>query len=107
MKMSSAPRTEWWVRIAPVLVRAVSWPVAAALAVSVLAQLTFRLLAEKARRRTLIDVLDHAPGGSVVFQEAGPGGPTMWVWVGDGLRPPPGEVRVFVEQRGHQLPGGE
>ena len=106
MRMSSAPRTGWWVHVALTLARAASWPMAGALAVSVLAQLTFRLLAERARRRTLIELLDHAPGGSVVFQEAGPGGPTMWVWVGDGLRPVPGEVREVLEQGGCRLPDG-
>jgi hypothetical protein len=48
----------------------------------------FRLLAEWQRRTTLVALMRHAPGGTVVIQQRGLGGPPMWVWVGDGPRPP-------------------
>jgi hypothetical protein len=45
-----------------------------------------------------------------VFQKAGPGGPAMWVWIGDGQRPvsPPDAFVVVlpVRRRGRHLIGG-
>jgi hypothetical protein len=38
----------------------------------------YRLLAERERRKTLL-----APPGTVVFVNKGPGGPAMWLKVGD------------------------
>ena len=43
----------------------------------------YRLLAERARRKTLLDLVSHAPTGTIVVMEKGPGGPAMWVRVGD------------------------
>ena len=48
---------------------------------------TVRLLVEWQRRITLIAVLRQAPGGSVVIQQRGLGGPPMRVWVGGGPWP--------------------
>jgi len=44
-----------------------------------------RLLSEWQRRLTLMAVVRHAPGGTVVVQERGLGGPVMWIQVGYGL----------------------
>jgi len=54
----------------------------------------YRLLAEWTRRKTLVDLVSRAPAGTIVVMEKGPGGPAMWVRVGDGLQLPPcAEVR--------------
>jgi hypothetical protein len=69
----------------------VAWPCTAAILV---VTAIYRLLAERARRKTLVDLVSHAPAGTVVVMEKGPGGPAMWIRVGDGLRfPPRTEVR--------------
>jgi hypothetical protein len=39
--------------------------------------------AERVRRKTLIDLLSAAPHGTVIAQKGGPGGPEMWVQVGE------------------------
>ena len=76
------------------MAHAVSWPVACEMVAALLILLGFRLVAERARRRTLIEACAYAPGGTVIFQEAGPGGPAMWVWIGDGQRPGPPDASV-------------
>ncbi|MET8684958.1 hypothetical protein ABZV77_12145 [Streptomyces sp. NPDC004732] len=48
-----------------------------------------RLLAERSRRRTLLAITVQAPPGTVVAQERGPGGPSMWIQVGGGAAPLP------------------
>jgi hypothetical protein len=71
-------------------VHVLAWPYTAAiLAVTAV----YRLLAERARRKTLVDLVSRAPTGTIVIVERGPGGPAMWVRVGDGLQfRPPAEV---------------
>jgi hypothetical protein len=72
-------------------VHVLAWPyTAAVLAVTAV----YRLLAERARRKTLVDLVSRAPAGTIVVMEKGPGGPAMWVKVGDGPQYPPvrGEV---------------
>jgi hypothetical protein len=49
----------------------------------------YRLRAEGARRKTLTDLVTRAPANTVVFIDKGPGGPAMWVKVGDGGQAPP------------------
>ena len=44
----------------------------------------YRLPAELARRKALVDLVTHAPAGAVM--EKGPCGPAMRVRVGDGLQ---------------------
>ena len=62
-------------------VHMLAWPyIAAVLAATAI----YRLLAERARRKTVVDVVSHAPAGTIVVMERGPGGPAMWVKVGDG-----------------------
>jgi hypothetical protein len=67
-------------------VHVLAWPYTA---VVLAAAAVYRLLAERARRRTLIDLVSHAPAGTIVVMERGPGGPAMWVRVGDGPPLPP------------------
>jgi hypothetical protein len=50
----------------------------------VLAVLGYRLLMERARRRTLIKFSRSAPAGTILVQDEGPGGPASWLRVGDG-----------------------
>jgi hypothetical protein len=45
-----------------------------------------RLLAEWQRRETLVALMEHAPGGTVIVQERGRGGPAMRVEVGSRAR---------------------
>jgi hypothetical protein len=72
-------------------VHVLAWPyTAAVLAVTA----AYRLLAERARRKTLVDLMSRAPGGTIVVMERGPGGPAMWIKVGGGSQfPPRPEVR--------------
>jgi hypothetical protein len=67
------------------------------------ARLIYRLLAERERRRTLEATYRYAPPGTVVVQGEGPGGPPMWIRVGEGQRaePLPAQpvIRVFVLRR--------
>jgi len=75
---------------------AASWPTACAMVVALLILLGYRLVAERSRRRTLIEMCAYAPGGTVIFQKAGPGGPAMCVWIGDGQRPGLPDASVVV-----------
>jgi hypothetical protein len=67
-------------------VHVLTWPYTAAV-LTVTA--VYRLLAERARRKTLVDLVSRAPTGTIVVMEKGAGGPAMWVRVGDGLQFPP------------------
>ena len=60
-------------------VHTLAWPYTA-LILAVTA--VYRLLAERARRKTVMDVVSHAPAGTIVVMEKGPGGPAMWIRVG-------------------------
>jgi hypothetical protein len=76
-----------WAELGTVLVaHAGSWPVVCAMTAVLLVLLGYRLMAEQARRRTLIETCAYAPGGTVIIQEAGPGGPAIRVWIGGGQR---------------------
>jgi len=82
----------WVERASLVAAHVVSWPGACAVLAGLLVALGYRLLAEWARRQTLIATFRYAPGGTVVVQEHGSGGPAMWIWVGEGERPQPPDV---------------
>ena len=87
MRLSNA-RHQGWAELGTGLVaHAASWPVACVMVAALFALLGYRLAAEQARRRTLIEACTYAPSGTVIVQKAGPGGPAMWVWIGDGQRP--------------------
>jgi len=66
-------------------VHILAWPYTA---VVLAAAAVFRLLAERARRRTLVDLVSRSPADTIVIMEKGPGGPAMWVRVGDGPQVP-------------------
>ncbi|GLY91412.1 hypothetical protein Airi02_093410 [Actinoallomurus iriomotensis] len=74
---------DWMPGLLPNLV---SWATVGAVAMMLLAGIGARCLAEWQRRRTLIALVQHAPGGTVVVQERGVGGPAMWVQIGHGPR---------------------
>ena len=63
-----------------------AWPYTA---VVLMVTAAYRLLAERARRKTLADLVSHAPADTIVVMEKGPGGPAMWVRVGGDLQFPP------------------
>lgn len=67
-----------------VVLHTLAWPYAAA---AITAAALYRLLAEWQRRKTLIELVSRAPANTTVVLERGPGGPAMWVKVGDGERP--------------------
>ncbi len=67
-------------------VHILAWPYTAAI---LAATAVYRLLAERVRRKTLVDLVSRAPAGTIVVMEKGPGGPAMWVRVGDGPQFPP------------------
>ncbi len=66
-------------------VHVLAWPYTAAVLVVTAA---YRLLAERARRKTLVDLVSHAPADTIVVMEKGPGGPAMWIRVGGGSQFP-------------------
>ena len=78
----------WWVVAGggATAIHALTWPYSAVL-LAVTA--VYRLLTERSRRKTLVDLVSRAPGGTIVVMEKGPGGPAMWIKVGDGLQFPP------------------
>jgi hypothetical protein len=84
---------EWASTVAP---HGVSWTTVGAVLVPLVLMGVFRLLAEWQRRTTLVALMRHAPGGTVVIQQRGLGGPPMWVWVGNGPRPPVVVIPVVV-----------
>jgi hypothetical protein len=85
--MTGLTASRWALASAGVaVVHVLAWPyTAAVLAVTVV----YRLLAERTRRKTLIDLVSRAPAGTIVVMEKGPGGPAMWVRVGEGAHIPP------------------
>jgi hypothetical protein len=78
----------WWAVASAdaTAVHVLTWPYSAAVLV---ATAVYRLLAERARRKTLVELVTHAPTGTIVVMEKGPGGPAMWIRVGDGPQFPP------------------
>jgi hypothetical protein len=60
----------------------VAWRSAVLVVVVLIIIMVGRLLAESQRRRTLIAVIQHAPGGTVITQERGRGGPAMRIEIG-------------------------
>jgi hypothetical protein len=47
-----------------------------------------RLLGERARRRTLVEVATRSPAGTQVVQDGSPYEPAMWISVGSGPKAP-------------------
>jgi hypothetical protein len=73
-------------RVSGILVHTICWPSLILVLVVVAFGMLARLLAEWQRRRTLLALMKHAPGGTVILQGRGHGGPAMWVTVGSGSR---------------------
>ena len=103
MAISTAPAWGWAERAAPLAAHAVSWWAVGAMTVVTFGTLLYRLLAERCRRKTLQATFRDAPGGTVVFQGKGPGGPPMWVWIGDDPRPEPPSVIIKMTASSEQL----
>ena len=68
--------------------------------------LLFRLLAERGRRKTIRVIAREAPAGTVVALGEGPGGPAMWVRVGDGCWPRPPGIPARIPLYHPRHPGG-
>ena len=83
MTTLAQPHGRWvrWVCLA--VAHVVSWPGLLVILVLLPTILTFGLLAERARRRTLLELAERSPGSTVVMQAGGLGGPAMVVRVGD------------------------
>lgn len=76
----------------------VSWPGAGMVIVTVTCILIYRLLAERGRRKTLLELCRNAREGTVVVLGRGPGGPEMRVQVGAGpQQPSPAAVSLQVQ----------
>jgi hypothetical protein len=81
----------WATGPAALLAHAISWWAACAVIVVAFGTLAYQVLAERERRKTLEAAYLHAPRGTIVVQGEGPGGPPMWIRIGDG---PPAEQPV-------------
>lgn len=100
MRTSTAPHRGWLEGATLSAVHVLSWPGACAVIVTVFGILVYRLLAERARRKTLEATYRYAPAKTVVVQDAGPGGPAMWIWVGEGEWPRPPIISVHLSHQG-------
>jgi hypothetical protein len=58
-----------------------TWPTVCAV---LLLGRAFRLLVERSRRRTLVEVATRSPAGTQVVQDGSPDGPALWISVGSG-----------------------
>jgi hypothetical protein len=99
----------WPAWVSTVAPHAVTWPTLGAVLAPLVLLGVLRLFAEWQRRTTLLALLRHAPGGTVVIQEKGSGGPAMWILVGNGPRPPivaPVIVLPFPRYQMVLAPGG-
>lgn len=68
---------------------------------ALLCLLTYRLLAERSRRKTLIGLCENAPEGTVIVQSRGPGGPEMWMRIGCDTQKTPHAKRVLPSHSRH------
>jgi hypothetical protein len=83
--MLKLPGGRWWSRASLAgAVHWLGWPGAAVVLAGTVLLAAYRLLAERARRKTLVDVVTRSPAGTVIIMEGGPGGPAMWIRVGNG-----------------------
>jgi hypothetical protein len=103
MKMSAVPHRGLLESAVATATHAASWPAACAVTVTVAGILAFRLLAERARRKTLETTYRYAPPRTVVIQDQGPGGPAMRIWVGDQPRLP--AAWIVLSSLADDLPG--
>lgn len=83
------PRGLWGSLLAVITDHALTWPqVAIALGILCMS-LTYRLLTERARRKTLTELVERSPKGTIVLQDRGAGGPAMRIQVGETRGPVP------------------
>ena len=87
IKTSTTPHRGWLTGAALSALHMLSWPGACAMIVSMFGILVYRLLAERARPKTLEATFRAAPPNTVVVQDAGAGGPAMRIWIGEVERP--------------------
>jgi hypothetical protein len=71
-----------------VLTYAASWGTVILLLGVLVIGLAARLLAEWQRRKTLVALIQHAPGGTVIMQNRGRGGPAMRIEIGSSANGP-------------------
>jgi hypothetical protein len=83
-----------------------TWWSAVAMVIVIFGILVYRLLAERARRKTLESTYRYAPAGTIVVQGEGPGGPPMRIRVGEGPRPEPAATIVLqrIQERRRFIP---
>jgi hypothetical protein len=72
------------VRWSAVYAHVTSWKAAILFLGGLVIGVVGRLLAEWQRRKTLVDVIQRAPSGTVIVQGRGRGGPAMRIEVGPG-----------------------
>lgn len=86
------------VRAALFVAYVVSWWTALAVIGITFGLLAYRLLAERGRRKTL-EAAFRAPANTVIALGEGPGGPKMWIWVGEGQQPTQASTRIWICHR--------
>ena len=87
VKLTVIPSGWWGSLLAALADHGLTWPQAAVVLGILGAWLIYRLLTERARRKTLTELVERAPKGTVVLQARGAGGPAMRVQVGEGQGP--------------------
>ena len=87
VKISKSPTRGWVEALTAVLPHVVTWKTAIVAIGMIVLLVMLRLASEWQRRLTLVALVEKAPGGTVVVQGRGLGGPPMWVQVGN--RPVP------------------
>lgn len=103
VKITVGSNRGWTERFAMIVAHLASWWGACVVIVVIFGILLYRLLAERERRKTLEVTYLYAPANTVVVQEEGPGGPPMWIRVGDGPRPEPSAVFIRVQTAQSQV----
>jgi len=88
VKLTVGPFGGWGSFLAVITDHALTWPQAAAALGVLCLLLTYRLLTERARRKTLTELIERSPKGTIVLQERGAGGPAMQIKVGEN----PGQI---------------
>jgi hypothetical protein len=86
--MPIPPGARWSPGTALAACWAAGWPGACAVVSVVVLTAIYRLLAERERRKVLLDIYLNAPAGTEVVQGRGPAGPPMRVRVGNDNQPP-------------------
>ena len=82
MNLITAVDPDLPVRLSSALAHASSWKSVILLLGVLVIGLIGRLLAEWQRRKTLVAVIKDAPGGTVIVQNRGRGGPAMRIEIG-------------------------